>query len=53
MHDILKERTEKVFGYEEKALVKTLFNRERRKVYREIYNAIMRYDPPEQKDINT
>lgn len=43
LHDILKEREEILPEIDAKNIIKSVINRERRKVYREIYDQLMKH----------
>lgn len=42
LHDILKEREELLPDVDAKNIIKSVINRERRKVFREIYDELMK-----------
>ena len=43
LHDILKERDELLPDVDAKNIIKSVINRERRKVFREIYDELMKH----------
>ena len=52
LHDILKDREEVVHDFDPRMVVKSVLNRERRKVHREIYQEIMKNSFKDSQPLN-